>query len=140
MERHLTDVGFGQFTHLGPKQAAGRYLTHRNDGFLLPRLECLHVAVGHPKGAGQYFTPRPEDVRTLDAITPERPDGFRQNLSPVPPATVWAERTEHDRHHAHSCDQRYYNKQLSWAGRRLHDRALWRTCLTWVAFTAPTVS
>jgi O-methyltransferase involved in polyketide biosynthesis len=36
MERHLTEVGFGQFTHLGPKQAAGRYLTQRNDGFLLP--------------------------------------------------------------------------------------------------------
>ena len=36
MERHLTDVGFGQVTHLGPKQAADRYLAHRDDGFLLP--------------------------------------------------------------------------------------------------------
>jgi methyltransferase (TIGR00027 family) len=36
MERYLTDVGFGHFKHLGPTQAAERYLARREGGLLLP--------------------------------------------------------------------------------------------------------
>jgi methyltransferase (TIGR00027 family) len=47
MERHLTDVGFGHFSHLGAKQAAERYLAHREDGFLLPGYSRLiHARLG----------------------------------------------------------------------------------------------